>query len=212
MYYQHFQTVSSSGGFLETFLAELLASLVVAVLGATLIPAYLDWRKKPKLEFKNRATRTNAFTLTRAQDGQGEGTFALVIRNEGAVAQREVFWHLLFPNELQVSVISYETGTTLPSETLQGAGRTWRHIGGKLTDPIFAKKGLIFPYKLVVKTPTSKQTIHSAYYFFSTEFGTSPATAEKFHEMEAALGRNADGLLDPEDLGKIILQPQDDRG
>lgn len=196
--------------FIDTFLAEFLASLLVAILGATLIPAYLDWRKKPKLVLKDRMTRSDVCKLTKAQDGQWEGTFLLVIRNNGSVTQRGIYWHLLVPEELAAHVIAFETAQGVPSEILEGAGKTWRHFSGKVTDPVFAKKGLMFPYKVIVKTPSTEPKEYGIYYFFSTEFGTSPASAEKYHEAEAAKGREADDLLDIEDLGKIILRPQQD--
>ncbi len=206
----HFQQ-TSSGGFWQAFLAELLAGIIVTILGATLIPAYLDWRKKPKLEFKNRATRTDTGLLTRAQDGCWEGSFGLVIRNDGPTSQKDVFWHMLIPEDLRPEINPYDPARVARpgSERLVGMGKNWRHFLGKIEDPIFAHKGLIFPHEIKVKSLSRDPETYPIYYYFSSEFGTSPARAEKFHEIERALGRDADAAFKPEYLSKLTLKPEE---
>jgi len=206
---QHFHQAVTSSSFSETFWAEFAASLIITVLGATLIPKYLDWRKRPKLEFRNRTSRTNHCVLTVSQDDKWEGSFQLAIRNEGPTTQRDIYWHILIPNELEVTLTPFDAREPTPGyEILRNSRIAYKHFSGEEKRSIFSRTGLTFPYEMKLKTPTNRRQIHKIYYYFRAEFGTSPARAEKYHEIERALGRNADDAFKPEYLSELVIEPE----
>lgn len=86
-----------------------------------------------------------------------------------------------------------------------GSGHTWVHFYGKYEEPIFPSGGFIFPFELSLKTNASIPATYEAYYYFSTEFGTSPTGARKFADIVAALGRDADNALRPEYLSRLVV-------
>ena len=189
---------------LASFTGDLVAGLFITILGAFFIPAYLDWRKRPVLFIKNRATRTDVCPLGKASDGRWEGTFQLVVRNEGPTTQREWYWHLLIPTDNMT--VSMRGNPAPAGEPMEGSGHTWVHFLGKFGEPIFPYGGFIFPFELSLKTTSTTPATYEAYYYFSTEFGTSPKGARKFADIVAAIGRDADNAFKPEYLSRLVIE------
>ena len=206
--FHHF-ILSNIGGrtdsFFNTFFAEFLASFIVLIIGSIFIPKYLDWRKKPHLIIFNALTRNKIFHLTKSQDGFLESTLDLTIKNKGLTTQREWFWHLIVPPELQSQIRSLDALITCQSEDLFSAGRKWKHYLGSSQpkEVIYIGRNLRFNYELKIKTLKREQSDYKIYYYFSTEFGTWPKNAEK---IESVI-ENPSVLFSPKYLGNIELKP-----
>ena len=205
--YHHFRDVLTSGGsFWEAFFAELFASLIVLTIASFLIPKYLDWRKKPKLTIINQRSRNDTFNLTRAADNSWEATLNLVIKNEGPTTQREWFWHLIVPLELQPQITMLDATVTCQANELKSGGQRWRHYFGSSTpkEVIYSGRNLKFNYELKVKTTDQQPKGYKIYYYFSTEFGTWP---RKAMDLESVIDK-PEVVFGSDYLGKINLEPE----
>lgn len=200
--------VIDSSASISSFIGDLFAGLMITILATFLIPTYLDWRKRPILEFKNRATRNEVCILTKNVGDRWEGTYQLMIQNIGAFTQQNIYWHIIIPNELEVSFSEFNKNSPLPYEIVQGSGKLYKHFSGEEQRPIWSKSNLTFPYEMKIKTTKKVLGQNKIYYYFSTEFGTSPRRMEKYKQIERKIGKKADDAFKTEYLSHLLFQQE----
>jgi predicted secreted protein len=174
------------------------------------VPWYLDWRRKPHLTIINPNTRNSTFYLTKAKNNHWEATLELVIKNEKRFSQREWFWHILVPTELNPQFESIDQAITCQHNEVSVNGKTWRHYFGNSTpkEVIFPRRTLRFNYKIKIMTSQDAVQKYQIHYYFNTEFGTWPRKADQIESI--ALNPSIDQAIafGSEYLGHIDLEPE----
>jgi hypothetical protein len=212
-HYHHLVFIhSGSSTFLEAFSAELIAGLVILIVGSFAVPRYLDWRRKPHLTIINPATRNSTFYLTKAGDGFWEATLELVIKNQTAFSQREWFWHIMIPTKLNPQFESLDQTITCQNNDIATNGQTWRHYFGNATtkEVIFPKRTLRFNYRIKIKTSEKEASKYQIHYYFNTEFGTSPSKADQIESIITNPDTDKSIVFNSEYLASINLEPEAD--
>lgn len=161
--------------FLSSFLANLSAGILLAILGYLFFPGLLRLWHKPEVRFLLRGgDRGKIFKMTKAKDGNWEGTMHLRIKNDSRSVLRQYYWHLLIPSILNPKIIGHDGGLELQSESYENSALL--HWKGKIEDSIFIERSFVFPFEIKMKTSSSGHW--DASYWFSTEFGMFPKNAK----------------------------------
>lgn len=191
-----------SSSVLSSFTGDFLAGALLLLIGSFLVPFLLDRRKAPLLVLRERVSKSTTLVLSKAVDGNWEGSFHLAIKNLGQTTQTHWYWRLLVPNELQPHLVT--DGITVPNEEVLAYGEMkWKSFYGDSTSPIYSLRSYHFPYTLKVKADTQKKVHQSIFYYFSTEFGTSPSKAK---DIEDALNKGeVSKIFTPEYMGRLTI-------
>lgn len=195
---------------MDGFFSNLLAGLIILIIGSFTVPWYLDWRKRPRLTIINPRTRNNKFTLTKTPDGLWESILELVIKNETTFSQREWFWHIIVPLELNPQFESLDQTVTCQHNLIQINGYKWRHYFGSSTpkEVIFPKRGLRFNYRIKVKTSKPDKKEHRIYYYFNTEFGSWPPKANQIESEIINQSVDQEIVFNSDYLRSIVLNSE----
>lgn len=209
-FHHHLLQHSDTSPFWEALSAEIIAGLVLLVIGSFVVPWYLDRRRRPHLEIINPFTRTNKFYLTKASNEHWVATLDLVIKNEKRFSQREWFWHILIPLELNPQFESLDQTITCQCNEIEVNGKKWRHYFGNSTpkEVIFPNRTLRFNYKIKVMTNLTDPKNYKIHYYFNTEFGAWPTKADQIESIGLNPALDQSVAFTPEYLASIDLEPE----
>ena len=190
----------------KTFIADLVSGIIILIIGTTIIPCYLDWRKKPRLKLVNSTTGKSNFFLTKSEDGYPEATLNLSTLNESKFIQRNFFWHILIPGDLDSS---FEGKYVTPcSKTVVVIdGQEWSHYYGSSTDEefILPRRSLKFNYLIKIKSKDSTINRYKLYYYFITEFGYCPSKSVKMVDLVGSPKKSKKSIFSPKYFKSIEL-------
>ena len=144
----NFVSVIESSPFFSAFYGALLSGLIIGGLFYIIFPRVLKSLKKPKLSFLLRKSRGKVFIMSKAIDGNWEGTMHLAIKNDGRETINKYYWHLLIPSDLNPVIVDRISGVGIKPELLED---DWSSFSGNLNDPLFPKRNFIFPYEIKIK-------------------------------------------------------------
>lgn len=163
-----------SSPFWSSFLAQLLATFIVAVIGSLLLPPFLRWRQRAKvLLFKTNTKGLKIFNLTESFDKEWEVTLNLSIKNLGTKTLDRFYWEIYVP--VQIKAIEFTATPPFPNENKfnkQTGNKYYRYYGYVNTQPIFPLDDIDFPFEIKVKVKERKEI--DFYYYFRTDWGDSP--------------------------------------
>lgn len=196
---------------LGTFFSELVSGLVLLAFGSFTVPWYLDWRRKPHLTIINPETRNETFSLSRSTDGFWESTLHPSIKNHTKFTQREWYWHILVPKELNQNVICLDRASTPQRNEVTVNGQTWVHYFGNASsnEVIFPHRSLRFNYMFKVKTSSKDKKEYKVHYYFDTEFGAWPPKARQIESIATNSKRDQSTAFTEDYLASFILRPDE---
>jgi hypothetical protein len=215
MYYHNFyshllEIHSGSSSFWEPFFSELFAGLIVLFIGSLAVPRYLDWRRRPHLSVINPVTRSDDFQLTKASDGFWEATLEFVIKNQTDFTQREWFWHIFIPAELNPQFESLDQTIACQVNCVIVSGKSWRHYFGNSSpkEVIFPRRTLRFNYRIKVKTSKKERDEYKIHYYFITEFGNWPKKADQIETIAMNLSIDQSIVFTSDYLASVSLKTE----
>lgn len=167
----------------NTFLAELLAGLSVAVIATLFVPWYLNWQRiksgKLYLCFYD---RTQTYKISPTNGGDYESTFLLTIKNSTPFSLRDVQLNIYLPNTFTTSI---EEKVSEYGDISGGPVPAGYMVACTLKKPIFPRRYYNVPFKIKIKANKNDfgdKSEENIYYYFSTEKGVFPRTAEFINE------------------------------
>lgn len=168
-----FQAINASP-FASSFFSQLLATLVVVLIGSVIIPPIIRWQQRAKLTFyKEGSGRSKKFEFTESEDGQWEATIQLAVGNRGKKTVERFYWDMYTEKDF-----TFEAGHQSPPvpryfTTHEDTSGKYRHRYGYMEMPIFPLDSIHFTHELKIKIKERRKII--VYYFFRTDLGESPA-------------------------------------
>ncbi len=189
-----------------TFLAELLAGLLVAGIATALIPWYLERRRLRKSRlFLCFYDRTQEFTLKEISRNYYEGNFRLEIKNSSPYSLRDVYLNMYLPDVFttDVEIDPPAKYGTPDAEITSGQAPGGYLIACRMTKPIHPGRYFRLPFEIKVKTNRIEFIENSygyIYYYLSTEMGVFPKAAEFMNEERSVWRSEFDKLA------KLILK------
>ncbi|MCF7864994.1 MAG: hypothetical protein K9M11_00620 [Candidatus Pacebacteria bacterium] len=181
-------TFIDASPFWSAFFAQLLATLIVVIIGSVVIPPILKWRKRTKLKFfKTHTFFSKNFELTESSDGEYEATLHLSIKNFGSETVERFYWEMYFPKEMSVELVTKPPYPRYFTTNHQKGNKYLRHYG-YVELPLFSLDEVDFVYEIKVKIKEKKKI--KIFYFFNSDNGVSPAwtwlaiTLKKHHWLK----------------------------
>lgn len=164
-----------SSSFLSSFFANLVAGILLTILGYLVFPRLLRLWHKPEVRFFMRGGgRGTIFKMTRVENEDWKGTVRLRIQNSGHDTLKQYYWHLLIPSILNSTIVQDGGGGKLQSEFYDDSDLV--HWKGDIKDSLFIDTSFAFPFEIKIKT--SLPGHWNIFYWFSTEFGMFPQKAK----------------------------------
>lgn len=167
---------SNMSSFAESFLANFLSGLLLLIIASAIVPFFLRFLYRPRVELMNddiRGFKRNRFK-SQPTNERFEAILNLSIYNGGNKTLEKYYWEIYYENatnvELETAII-YESKVSIQKQI----GPSYTRIYGYLEMPIFPLDQLEFPYRLKIQKDSQKPL--RLYYYFRTPYGESPMLA-----------------------------------
>lgn len=161
-----------SSPFWSSFLAQLLATLIVVIIGSVIVPPILRWNERAKMIFvKANTSRGNNFKFIKSKDGLWKSIIHLSVKNLGKKTIERFYWEMYIEKDLIVDIM---TKPPYPKEftTHRQVGDKFIRIYGYIEMPIFSLSDIDFVFEIRLEAEEIKQK--KIYYCFKTDYGDSP--------------------------------------
>lgn len=167
-----FEAINASP-FASSFFSQLLATLIVVLIGSVIIPPIIRWQQRAKLNFyKEGSWRSKKFKLTESADGQWEATIQLVVGNRGTKTIERFYWDMYMEKDFTLEVAEQTPPFPRYFTTHEETSGKYRHRYGYMEMPIFPLDNIHFTHELKIKVKERRKI--TIYYFFRTDLGESP--------------------------------------
>jgi hypothetical protein len=172
--------IEPSRFFWEVLLAIVLAEGLMTSVAAILIPRYMKWLRRPRVNL----VPLYGFHLARAENGHPRGTLRLGLRNNGDAPLNTYRWHLFIPAGLRPELTMRDGDRTINIGTRKIRG--YEYATGRIAhDPILPKTTNELPLSVRLESTRSDRSEWKLRYAISTEYGQFPSTSERHEKIDA---------------------------
>lgn len=164
-----------SSPFWSAFFAQLLATLIVVIIGSIIVPPILTWFARTKMIFyKNHTRRETKFYFSESKDGEYESTLHLSVGNLGKKTVERFYWEMYTDKDLDVNLVTKPPYPHYFTTHQEERGKMLR-LYGYIEMPIFPLDNIDFVFEMKFKVKKRRKI--DIHYYFRSDNGDSPAWA-----------------------------------
>lgn len=166
-------TFIDSSPFWSSFLSQLLASLIVVIIGSLIAPPIINWFQRAKMEFWNAKSRwrSSKFEFVQDKDKVWRSIMYLVVKNLGRKTVERFYWSIYIDKNTTSDLVPkppFPTQYTIHKE----AGEKFVRYYGYFEMPIFPMDSVDFVFEVRLESKVRRR--EKIYYYFNTDHGVTP--------------------------------------